>query len=51
MKRTTKVPKETAATAKREIKYMKKGGAPKSLVEHEKREMKAMKKKPAKRKK
>lgn len=26
-----------------EIKYMKKGGAPKSLIEHEKREHKEMK--------
>ena len=50
MKRKSSVPKESAATAKREIKYMKKGGAPKSLIKHEKREMASMKK-PSRKKK
>lgn len=36
--------KESKKTVKEEIKYLKKGGAPKKLVEHEKREHREMKK-------
>lgn len=38
------VAKDTPATMKQEIKFMKKGGAPKSLINHEKAEHAAMKK-------
>jgi len=39
--------KESAKTVKAEIKYMKKGGAPKALIKHEQAEHRAMKR-PAK---
>ena len=36
--------KESKATVKKEIGYMKKAGAPKSMIKHEEAEMKGMKK-------
>jgi len=37
--------KESKKVVKDEIKFMKKGGAPKKLIDHEKREHKSMDKK------
>jgi len=36
--------KESKAMVKKEIRFMKKKGAPKSMIEHEKKEAKGMKK-------
>lgn len=38
------VAKEPKKTVKEEVKYLKKGGAPKKLIEHEKREAKGKRK-------
>lgn len=36
--------KESAKQTEKEIKYMKKGGAPKELIRHERKEKEVMKK-------
>jgi hypothetical protein len=37
------MPRESTKTVKQEVKYLKKGGAPKALIKHEEREAKTHK--------